>query len=155
MPPRRFPPPWSVDETDACFIVRDGKSPMSIARISRALKRLHRPDALPAETSARRVAAEAADILKNPAALSMCDGAWRGSLEPTSRRGGNGLDCYNTIRSHETDASVVSAAIKCQAEVGKHSAADVIAKAPNCCGRCLMSATSRRIRRRNCRREGH
>jgi hypothetical protein len=25
MPPtRRFPPPWSVDETDACFIVRDG-----------------------------------------------------------------------------------------------------------------------------------
>jgi hypothetical protein len=21
--PRRFPPPWSVDETDACFIVRD------------------------------------------------------------------------------------------------------------------------------------
>ena len=23
MPPRRFPPPWTVDETDACFIVRD------------------------------------------------------------------------------------------------------------------------------------
>jgi hypothetical protein len=23
--PRRFPPPWSVDEADACFIVRDGK----------------------------------------------------------------------------------------------------------------------------------
>jgi hypothetical protein len=23
MPARRFPPPWSVDETDACFIVRD------------------------------------------------------------------------------------------------------------------------------------
>ena len=22
--PRRFPPPWSVEETDACFIVRDG-----------------------------------------------------------------------------------------------------------------------------------
>ena len=21
--PRRFPPPWSVEETDACFIVRD------------------------------------------------------------------------------------------------------------------------------------
>jgi hypothetical protein len=21
--PRRFPPPWSVDESDACFIVRD------------------------------------------------------------------------------------------------------------------------------------
>jgi hypothetical protein len=24
MPPRRFPPPWTVEETDACFIVRDG-----------------------------------------------------------------------------------------------------------------------------------
>ena len=23
MPPRRFPPLWSVEETDACFIVRD------------------------------------------------------------------------------------------------------------------------------------
>ena len=23
MPPRRFPPPWSVEETTACFIVRD------------------------------------------------------------------------------------------------------------------------------------
>ena len=23
MPPRRFPPPWSIEETAACFIVRD------------------------------------------------------------------------------------------------------------------------------------
>jgi hypothetical protein len=23
MTPRRFPPPWSIDETSACFIVRD------------------------------------------------------------------------------------------------------------------------------------
>ena len=23
MPERRFPPPWSVEETDACFMVRD------------------------------------------------------------------------------------------------------------------------------------
>jgi hypothetical protein len=23
-PPRRFPPPWSIDESEACFIVRDG-----------------------------------------------------------------------------------------------------------------------------------
>jgi hypothetical protein len=23
VPERRFPPPWSVEETDACFIVRD------------------------------------------------------------------------------------------------------------------------------------
>ena len=24
MPDRRFPPPWSIEETDACFIVRCG-----------------------------------------------------------------------------------------------------------------------------------
>jgi hypothetical protein len=24
MPARRFPPPWSVDELEACFVVRDG-----------------------------------------------------------------------------------------------------------------------------------
>ena len=23
MPDRRFPPPWSVEETDSCYIVRD------------------------------------------------------------------------------------------------------------------------------------
>jgi hypothetical protein len=22
MPPRRFPPPWSVEELDACFVVK-------------------------------------------------------------------------------------------------------------------------------------
>jgi len=26
---RRFPPPWSVEETDACFIVRDKKAALS------------------------------------------------------------------------------------------------------------------------------
>jgi hypothetical protein len=24
MPARRFPPPWSVEELDACYIVKDG-----------------------------------------------------------------------------------------------------------------------------------
>jgi hypothetical protein len=51
---------------------------------------------------------------------------WRGSLS-LPPPGGNGLDFYNTIRTHETDASVVSAAIKCQAEVA--GTADVAAKA--------------------------
>jgi hypothetical protein len=23
VPPRRFPPPWSIEDTDACFIMRD------------------------------------------------------------------------------------------------------------------------------------
>jgi hypothetical protein len=36
MPQRRFPPPWSVEETGACFIVRAAptgrRSPMSILR---------------------------------------------------------------------------------------------------------------------------
>ena len=28
--PRRFPPPWSIEESSACFIVRDGdKQPLS------------------------------------------------------------------------------------------------------------------------------
>ena len=30
MPQRRFPPPWSVEETDDCFIVRDAKGQMSL-----------------------------------------------------------------------------------------------------------------------------
>jgi len=36
--PRGFPPPWTVEETDACFIVRDGNGqvgPTSISRRSR------------------------------------------------------------------------------------------------------------------------
>jgi hypothetical protein len=30
---RRFPPPWSVDETDACFIVRDANGQALAYRI--------------------------------------------------------------------------------------------------------------------------
>jgi hypothetical protein len=26
MPDRRFPPPWSVDELEACFVVKDGRA---------------------------------------------------------------------------------------------------------------------------------
>ncbi len=32
MPARRFPPPWSVEETEACFIVRDGNGQALAAR---------------------------------------------------------------------------------------------------------------------------
>jgi hypothetical protein len=54
--------------------------------------------------------------IKNPAALVDVRRGLEGllSLPPP---GGNGLGFYNTIHTHETDASVVSAAIKCQAEV--------------------------------------
>jgi len=47
---------------------------------------------------------------------------WRGSLS-LPPPGGNGLDCHNTIRSHETDALVMSAAIKCQAEAAGNRSA--------------------------------
>jgi hypothetical protein len=47
----------------------------------------------------------------------MCDGGDGEGLLSLPPPGGNRLDFYNTIRTHETDASVVSAAIKCQAEV--------------------------------------
>jgi hypothetical protein len=36
-PPRRFLPPWTIEETAPCFIVRDAtdrRSPASIARMS-------------------------------------------------------------------------------------------------------------------------
>ena len=38
MTPRRFPPPWTVEELDACFVVRDHsgqKLALSISRTSR------------------------------------------------------------------------------------------------------------------------
>jgi hypothetical protein len=41
--PHRFPPPWSIEESSACFIVRDGDSRrwrMSISRTSHALRYL-------------------------------------------------------------------------------------------------------------------
>jgi hypothetical protein len=32
MTARRFPPPWSIEETDACFIIRDhdGQAPIHV-----------------------------------------------------------------------------------------------------------------------------
>jgi hypothetical protein len=29
MPARRFPPPWSVEEQDACFVVKDSAGPVA------------------------------------------------------------------------------------------------------------------------------
>jgi len=40
MTPRRFPPPWNVEELEACFVVKDASgqklAPMSISRRSPA-----------------------------------------------------------------------------------------------------------------------
>ena len=33
MAKRRFPPPWSVEETDACFIVKDHANGHSLAYV--------------------------------------------------------------------------------------------------------------------------
>ena len=48
--PRRFPPPWSVEETAACFIVRDSgeakRSRMFITRTSRGVASAIIPAAL-------------------------------------------------------------------------------------------------------------
>jgi hypothetical protein len=35
MPARRFPPPWSAEETDACFIVRDADGQALVPRVHR------------------------------------------------------------------------------------------------------------------------
>ena len=73
VPERRFPPPWSVDETDACFIVRDANGQAlatSISRMNRADGRLPvcsratRPGASPPTSpSCRRCCALADPIL--------------------------------------------------------------------------------------------
>jgi hypothetical protein len=66
MPQRRFPPPWSAEETEACFIVRDANG-QALAYVyfedepgRRAAAHLLTPD------EARRIAA---NIAKLPALL--------------------------------------------------------------------------------------
>ena len=62
MPERRFPPPWSVEETDACFIVRDANG-QALAYVyfedepgRRSAAHLHTRD------EARRIAANIAKL---------------------------------------------------------------------------------------------
>jgi len=58
MPAHRFPPPWSVEETDACFIVSDSNG-TSIARTSPARRSAAK---LLTRDEARRIAANIAEL---------------------------------------------------------------------------------------------
>jgi hypothetical protein len=62
MPSRRFPPPWSVEELDACFVVRDHNG-QALAYVyfedepgRRSAAKLHTKD------EARRIAANIAKL---------------------------------------------------------------------------------------------
>ena len=46
--PRRFPPPWSIEEGSACFIVRD-RGGQAVAYVYYFRKLAHRPVAVDAE----------------------------------------------------------------------------------------------------------
>src|SRR5580693_7943866 len=80
--PRRFPPPWIVDETDACFIIRDGNR-QAVSYVYFEDEPGRRTTAkLLTRDEARRIAANIAklpDLIKRPtgatdaAALAICE----------------------------------------------------------------------------------
>jgi hypothetical protein len=60
--PRRFPPPWSVEETDACFIVREANG-QALAYLYCEEEPGRRSAAhLPTRDEARRIAANIAEL---------------------------------------------------------------------------------------------
>ena len=62
MPERRFPPPWSADETDACLIVRDANG-QALAYVDFEDEPGRRPAAhLLARDEAGRIAANIAKL---------------------------------------------------------------------------------------------
>jgi hypothetical protein len=88
--PRRFPPPWSVEELHACFVVRDD-SGQKLAYLYFEDESERRSANLLTRDEARRIAA---NIAKLPALLEMTncehveDGCWLGPGSISLMRGG-------------------------------------------------------------------
>ena len=60
--PRRFPPPWSVEETDACFIVRDANGQALAYVYFEEEPGWRSPAHPPTRDEARRIAANIAKL---------------------------------------------------------------------------------------------
>jgi hypothetical protein len=69
MPARRFPPPWSVEELDACFVVRDHNGRAGVCLYFEEEPGRRSAAKLLSKDKARRVAANVAklsELLRKP-----------------------------------------------------------------------------------------
>ena len=63
MPERNFPPPWSVDELDSCFVVKDANGhALAYMYFEKEPRRRFRRDELLTRDEARRIAANIAKL---------------------------------------------------------------------------------------------